>query len=83
MAIEKVPCDKVGIIVMDIWDRHWCKSWTARDAAMIPKMNKVLQLARKIGVLVIFSPSSVADFYKDYPQRKAVSELPRPGTVKL
>ena len=76
MVTEKVPCDKVGIIVMDVWDRHWCKSWTARDAAMIPKMNKVLQLARKMGVLVIFSPSSVADFYKDYPQRKAVLNLP-------
>ena len=33
MVTEKVPCDKVGIIVMDVWDQHWCKSWTARDAA--------------------------------------------------
>ena len=77
MVTEKVPCDKVGIIVMDVWDRHWCKSWTARDAAMIPKMNKVLTAARKMGVLVIFSPSSVAEFYKDYPERKAVLAMPK------
>lgn len=76
IATEKVSCDKVGIIVMDVWDHHWCKSWTTRDAAMIPKMNKVLLAARKMGVLVIFSPSSVADFYKDFPQRKAVTKLP-------
>jgi nicotinamidase-related amidase len=75
IATEKVSCGKVGIIVMDVWDHHWCKSWTAREAAMIPKMNTVLDAARKMGVLVIFSPTSVADFYKDYPQRKAVTKL--------
>ena len=75
IATEKVSCNKVGIIVMDVWDHHWCKSWTARDAAMIPKMNAVLDAARKMGVLVIFSPTSAADFYKDYPQRKAVTKL--------
>ncbi|MEO6962515.1 MAG: hypothetical protein ABIY90_11140, partial [Puia sp.] len=56
--IERVPADKVGIIVTDMWDKHWCKSWTAREAAMVPKMNRILASARKMGVQVIFSPSS-------------------------
>ncbi len=73
---EKVPIAKVGIIVMDMWDAHWCKSWTAREADMIPKMNRFLAEARRKGVQVIFSPSSVAAFYKDYPQRKAVFYMP-------
>lgn len=74
--IEKVPGNEVGIIVMDMWDKHWCKSWTARDGAMAPGMNKLLSAARKMGVQVIFSPSGVVDFYKDYPQRKAVLNMP-------
>ena len=76
-VVEKVPADKVGIIVTDMWDKHWCKSWTVREASMVPKMNRVLAAARKMGVQVIFSPSSVADFYKDYPQRKAVLNMPK------
>jgi nicotinamidase-related amidase len=78
-VVEKVPADKVGIIVTDMWDKHWCKSWTEREALMVPKMNKVLAAARKMGVQIIFSPSSVADFYKDYPQRKAVLNMPKSG----
>jgi nicotinamidase-related amidase len=78
-ATENVACDKVAIIVMDMWDKHWCKSWTARAAAMIPKMNAALAAARKSGIQVIFSPSAVADFYKDYPQRKAVLAMPATG----
>lgn len=73
---EQVASNKTAIIVMDMWDKHWCKSWTARDIAMIPQMNRVLAEARRRGVQVIFSPSVVADFYKDYPQRKAVTSLP-------
>ncbi|MFI5192844.1 MAG: hypothetical protein ACHQD7_02270 [Chitinophagales bacterium] len=78
-AVERVPADKVGIIITDMWDKHWCKSWTAREASMVPKMNRMLASARKMGVQVIFSPSSVADFYKDYPQRKAVLNMPKSG----
>ena len=77
VVTEKISCDKVGIIFMDVWDRHWCQSWTARDAAMIPKMNNVLSSDRKMGMLVIFSPSSVAGFCKDDPQRKAVLAMPK------
>jgi len=37
---------------------------------------QVLAAAMKRGVLVIFSPSSVANFYRDSPQRKAVLVTP-------
>jgi nicotinamidase-related amidase len=76
LATEKVPVNDIGIVVIDMWDKHWCKSWTAREAAMIPRMNKMLNAARKMGIQIIFSPSSVADFYKDSIQRKAVLSIP-------
>ena len=75
--VESVHAEKVGIIVMDMWDKHWCKSWTAREALMVPKMNKFLARAISMGIQVIFSPSSVADFYKYYPQREAVIHMPK------
>jgi nicotinamidase-related amidase len=77
VVTEKVPTSQVGVVIMDVWDRHWCKSWTAREAAMIPKLNKFLAAARKHGVSVFFSPSSVSDYYKDYSQRKAVLAIPK------
>lgn len=75
-VFEDVPSRKIGVIVMDVWDQHWCKSWTNREAALIPKMNEFLNIARENGIHIIFSPSDVANFYNNYLQRKAVLEMP-------
>src|SRR5688572_30507842 len=47
---------KTAIIVCDMWDQHWCKGATARVAEMAPRMNAVVQEARKRGVFIIHAP---------------------------
>ncbi len=67
---------KTAVVVIDVWDNHWCKTHAARVAAMIPRMNRTLAAARKLGMQVVFAPSDVVQFYKDDPQRRAMLAIP-------
>ena len=67
---------KTAIIICDMWDRHWCKSATARVAEMTPRMNAVLKAARARGVLIVHAPSDTMKFYADYPQRQRAQQAP-------
>ena len=74
VIIEKKQIDpaKTAIVVIDMWDRHWCSTYTQRVANLVPRMNRTLDAARRLGIQVVFAPSDVVDFYRDYPQRKAM-----------
>jgi nicotinamidase-related amidase/type 1 glutamine amidotransferase len=74
LTIEKkqIHPAKTAIVVIDMWDRHWCRTYTARVGNLVPRMNRTLDAARKLGIQVVFAPSDVVEFYKDYPQRKAM-----------
>jgi len=78
-AVEKpVEWDpkKTAIIICDMWDKHWCKGATERVAEMAPVMNRVVNEARRRGVLIVHAPSETMDFYKDTPQRKRAQQAP-------
>ena len=64
------------LILVDVWDKHWCPTATERLSALAMLMNQMLTAARKSGVLIVHAPSDCMDFYKDYPQRKWVLALP-------
>jgi nicotinamidase-related amidase len=68
---------KTLIVVIDMWDHHWCKTHGARGANMIPRMNKTLAAVRKLGIQVVMAPSEVLSFYEDYPQRAAMVAIPK------
>lgn len=81
--LKLVPARTV-VVIVDMWDRHWCKTYTARVANMVPRMNQTLAAARKLGLQVVWAPSDVVGFYKDHPQRKAMLAIPKhpePKTV--
>lgn len=67
---------ETAIIVVDMWDEHWCRSFTGKSAGMIDGLNETLDAARKLGIQVIFAPSDIAAYYKDYPQHQKVEGLP-------
>ena len=67
---------KTAVIICDMWDRHWCKSATARVAEMAPQMNKVISKLREQGVLIFHCPSDTMNFYKDHPGRKLAGTAP-------
>jgi len=72
----KLKGSQTAIVVMDMWDKTWCKSVTRKCEEMVEPMNKTLNAARQLGITIVFSPSDVTDFYKDLPQRKVMKTLP-------
>jgi nicotinamidase-related amidase len=67
---------KTALVICDMWDHHWCASAEDRVAALAQKMEPVLQLARKRGVLIIHAPSETMAFYSHNPARIKMLKLP-------
>ncbi len=67
---------QTAIVVIDMWDKHWCATYTARVANLVPRMNQTLDAARQLGIQVVFAPSDVVEFYTDAPQRQAMLAVP-------
>jgi nicotinamidase-related amidase len=67
-----LPIDpkKMALIVIDMWDKHWCDGATDRIGVLAPKVNDLVNSARDCGVLIIHAPSDCIDFYKDSLARK-------------
>lgn len=75
---------RTAAVVCDMWDRHWCKSATARVADMAPRMNVVLTELRSRGVLIIHCPSDTMNYYEGTPGRKlAQAALHVEATIPL
>lgn len=72
---ERVDADKIGVIAVDVWNYHWCKTATMRVDAFVPRINKALAAARSLGMTVMLCPSDVVDNYVGFPQRERVLAL--------
>lgn len=64
-----------AIIVVDMWDQHWCPSTTERVQSLAPLINDTLNEARKLGVQIIHAPSQCDAYYANHPSREWVLEL--------
>jgi hypothetical protein len=63
---------KTGIVVVDMWNYHWCRTCLARAGALVPRMNAAFDRARTLGMQMVFLPTDVILAYKKHPQRQAV-----------
>jgi hypothetical protein len=43
---EVVESSRIGVVAVDIWNYHWCKTATLRVDAFVPRINKALAAAR-------------------------------------
>ena len=68
--------NRTAIIIVDMWDDHWCASAAERVAELAVPMNEVVTAARDSGVFVIHAPSSTVDFYEGTPQRRRAQTAP-------
>src|SRR6185369_10939772 len=68
---------KTAIVVCDMWNQHWCQGATRRVAEMAPRMNEVLQAARRRGVFIIHCPSGTLKYYEGTPQRRLAQAAPK------
>lgn len=73
---ELIDPARTAVVVIDMWDHHWCKTYSARVANLVPRMNDTVNAARALGMQIVWAPSDVLDFYKDYPQRLAMTAIP-------
>ncbi len=80
---ETIDPRRVGIVVVDPWNFHWCKTATMRVDALIPRINRALQAGRELGMTVMLCPSDVVENYVGYPQREVVLAMPKHPAPKL
>jgi type 1 glutamine amidotransferase/nicotinamidase-related amidase len=65
-----------AVILIDVWDKHWCDGANRRLAAMIPRMDQVVSSLRGRGVFVIHAPSDTMKTYEGTPGRKLAQDAP-------
>src|SRR5688500_9612855 len=64
---------KTALIVVDMWDDHWCKGAAQRVEELAKPMNQFIAEARRSGVFIVHCPSTCVDFYKDsHARRRAI-----------
>jgi hypothetical protein len=74
---EEIDPRKVGIVVVDMWNFHWCKTSAARVTALVPRMSHALEAAHSMGMTIFWCPSDVADNYAGTIQYQAAVSAPR------
>lgn len=67
---------RTALIVVDMWDDHWCRGAADRVVEMARPMNEFVAKARAAGVLVVHAPSTCVDFYKETPARRRAIDAP-------
>jgi nicotinamidase-related amidase len=67
---------KTAVVIVDMWDGHYCRSAAQRIGVMVPRMNAAITAARNHGVMIIHAPSGVTYLYADTPYRKRMQQAP-------
>ncbi|MCZ0932189.1 MAG: hypothetical protein OXJ52_03440 [Oligoflexia bacterium] len=74
---------KTAIIVVDMWDKHWCLPSEKMAVLLAKKIDPFLSLLRDKGVQVFFAPSGTTQFYADTANYKRVKKFKRLFQEKL
>lgn len=69
--------EKTAIIVCDVWDLHHCLNAVRRAEEFAPRLNNVLQAARKNGVTIIHAPSDCMAAYEGSSARQRAIDTPK------
>ena len=67
---------KTGIVIVDMWNYHWCMTWTDQAGGMSYRMNKALEGVRKLGMPIFWGPTDTAPAFIDWPQRQRAMAVP-------
>ena len=59
-----------------MWDSHHCYNAVKRAEQLAPRINRLVNVMRNKGAVIIHAPSSCMNFYKDTPARKRAINLP-------
>lgn len=67
---------KTAVIIVDLWDKHWCAGANRRVAEMAPRFEAFVSALRDRGVFVIHAPSDTMNTYEGTPGRKLAQQAP-------
>jgi type 1 glutamine amidotransferase/nicotinamidase-related amidase len=67
---------KTAVIVIDVWDKHWCDGANRRVAEMAPRFAAFVNALRDRGVFVVHAPSDTMKTYEGTPGRKLAQHAP-------
>lgn len=67
---------RVGVVIVDPWNYHWCMTWTEQAGGMTPRMNRALAGVRQLGMAVFWGPTDSAGTYSGWPQRQRAMAVP-------
>jgi type 1 glutamine amidotransferase/nicotinamidase-related amidase len=65
---------RTALIVIDVWDKHWCEGANRRVAVMTPRFAAFVNACRDRGVFVVHAPSDTMKTYANTPGRKLAQE---------
>ena len=76
---EPLECrpEKIGMVLCDVWDNHWCRGANERMNELLPRMAQTVSSARKKGISIIHAPSDTIDYYEGTPARLRIQRIPR------
>ncbi len=69
--------EKTAVIVCDVWDSHHCLNAVRRLEEFAPRLDEVLQEARKRGATIVHAPSGCMAAYEDHPARARAMQVPK------
>ena len=67
---------KTALIVIDVWDKHWCEGANRRVAEMAPQFKALVNMLRERGVFVVHAPSDTMKTYEGTPARQLAQNAP-------
>ena len=70
LIVEENVCR--GIVAMDVWNMHFCRTWRERAVSVLPRMNYSFEAARRLGMTLVFSPTGAMRDMHHLPQRRAL-----------
>ncbi len=73
---QRWKASKTAFIVCDMWDAHHSVNAVRRLKEFAPRLNAVLQEARRRGATIIYAPSDCMPAYAEHPARQRALEAP-------
>lgn len=74
--VERWDPRKTVVIVCDMWDSHHCYRAVQREKEFAPRLNQLLNEARRRGATIVHAPSDCMKAYEEHPARKRAIEVP-------